>query len=164
MHQLETTLLQRQAAEVQTSSKEPMISLPAKFDGRRSQFRGFLNQVRLVIKLHPSHYPTDVARVGLVGTLLTGTALVWFAPLLERHSPLLKEFEGFLNEFQANFGDTDSMRTFVNKIRRLRQGDRPSSSYAVDFRLLACDIPWDEEALMDQFCQALCNDEKDLLL
>ena len=164
VHQLETTLLQRQAAEVQTSSKEPMISLPAKFDGRRSQFRGFLNQVRLVIKLHPSRYPTDVSRVGLVGTLLTGTALSWFAPLLERHSPLLEDFERFVNEFQANFGDTDSMRTAVNKIRRLRQGDRPASAYAADFRLLACDIPWDEEALMDQFRQGLRNDVKDLLL
>ena len=164
VHQLETTLLQRQAAEVQTSSKEPKISLPAKFDGTRSQFRGFLNQVRLVIKLHPSRYPTDVSRVGLVGTLLTGTALSWFAPLLERHSPLLEDFEGFVNEFQANFGDTDSMRTAVNKIRRLRQGDRPASAYAADFRLLACDIPWDEEALMDQFRQGLRNDVKDLLL
>ena len=70
-----------------------------------------------MIKLHPSRYPTDVARVGLVGTLLTGTALVWFAPLLERHSPLLEDFEGFINEFQANFGETDSMRTAINKIR-----------------------------------------------
>ena len=117
-----------------------------------------------MIKLHPSRYPTDVSRVGLVGTLLTGTALSWFAPLLERHSPLLEDFEGFVNEFQANFGDTDSMRTAVNKIRRLRQGDRPASAYAADFRLLACDIPWDEEALMDQFRQGLRNDVKDLLL
>ena len=83
--------------EVQTSLKQPKISLPAKFDSTRSQFRGFLNQVRLVIKLHPSRYPTNVARVGLVGTLLTGTALAWFAPLLGKHSPLLEDFEGFIN-------------------------------------------------------------------
>ena len=77
--------------------------------------------------------------------------------LSERHSPLLEDFEGFVNEFQANFGDTDSMRTTVNKIRRLRQGDRPTSAYVAD-------IPWDEEALMDQFRQGLRNDVKDLLL
>ena len=164
MHQLETTLLQWQAAEVQTLSKEPKISLPAKFDGTRSQFRGFLNQVRLVIKLHPSRYPTYVSRVGLVGTLLIGTALSWFAPLLERHSPLLEDFEGFVNEFQANFGNTDRIRTAVNKIRRLREGDCPASAYVADFRLLACDIPWDKEALIYQFGQGLRNDVKDLLL
>ena len=29
-------------------------------------------------------------------------------------------------------------------------GDRPTSNYVANFRLLACDIPWEEEALMDQ--------------
>ena len=49
-----------------------------------------------MIKLHPNCYLADVAHVGLVGTLLTGTTLAWFAPLLERHSPLLENFEGFV--------------------------------------------------------------------
>ena len=56
------------------------------------------------------------------------------------------------------------MRTAINKIRRLRQGDHPASAYASDFRLLAWDIPWDKEALMDQFHFGLRNDVKDLLL
>ena len=155
--------LREQASGTQNSPREPKISLPAKFDGTRSLFRGFLNQVRLVIQLHPNRYPTDAARVGLVGTLLCGTALAWFAPFLEK-SPLLEDFEAFVKEFQASFGDTDSTRTTINKIRRLRQGDRPASAYAADFRLLACDIPWDEAALMDQFRQGLRNDVKDLLL
>ena len=166
VHQLEATILslREQASRAQNSPREPKISLPAKFDGTRSLFRGFLNQVRLVIQLHPNRYPTDAARVGLVGTLLCGTALAWFAPLLEKKSPLLEDFEAFVKEFQASFGDTDSTRTAINKIRRLRQGDRPASAYAADFRLLACDIPWDEAALMDQFRQGLRNDVKDLLL
>ena len=102
--------------------------------------------------------------MGLIGTLLSGTALAWFAPLLEKKSPLLNNFDEFIKEFQANFGDTDSVRTVINKLRRLRQGDRPASAYAADFRLLASDIPWDEEALMDQFRYGLRNDVKDLLL
>ena len=166
VHQLEATLitLRQQALQAPNSTKEPKISLPSKFDGTRSQFRGFLNQVRLVFQMHPTRYPTDSARVGLVETLLTGTTLAWFAPLLEKKCPILDNFDEFVKEFQACFGDTDSMRTTINKIRRLRQGDRPASAYAADFRLLACDIPWDEEALMDQFRQGLRNDVKDLLL
>ena len=166
VHQLEAALitLRQQALQAPNSTKEPKISLPSKFDGTRSQFRGFLNQVRLVFQMHPTRYPTDSARVGLVGTLLTGTTLAWFAPLLEKKCPILDNFDEFVKEFQACFGDTDSMRTTINKIRRIRQGDRPASAYAADFRLLACDIPWDEEALMDQFRQGLRNDVKDLLL
>ena len=78
-----------------------------------------MNQVLLVIQLHPNWYPTNVARVGLVGTLLCGTELAWFAPLLEKKSPLLEDIEAFVKEFQASFGDTDITRTTINKIRRL---------------------------------------------
>ena len=99
----------------------------------------------------PNRYPTDFVRVGLVGTMLCGTTLAWFAPLLEKKSLLFQDFEAFIKEFQASFGDTDSTRTAINKIRRLRQGDHPASAYTVDFRLLACDIPWDETTLVDQF-------------
>ena len=101
--------------------------------------------------MHPSRYPTDASRVGLVGTLLSGSALAWFALLLDKESPLLNNFEEFLSEFKACFGDTDIIRTAINKIQRLRQGDRPASAYAADFRLLASDIPWDDQALTEQF-------------
>ena len=111
--------------------------------------------------MHPSRYPTDASRVGLVGTLLSGTALAWFAPLLEKNSPLLNNFEEFISEFKACFGDTDSIRTTINKIRRLFQGERPTSASAADFRLLAAD---NDQALMEQFRFVLRNDVKDLLL
>ena len=52
----------------------------------------------------------------------------------------------------------------INKIRRLRQGDSLTSVYAADFHLLATDIPWDDQALMEQFRYGLHNDVKDLLL
>ena len=99
-----------------------------------------------------------------VGTLLSGSTLAWFAPLLERESPLLNKFEEFLSEFKAYFGDTDSIRTTINKIWRLRQGDQPASAYAADFRLLASDIPWDDQSLIEQFRYGLRNDVNDLLL
>ena len=72
--------------------------------------------MRLVIHMHPNRHPTDTTRVGLVGTLLTGTTLAWFAPLLEKKSPLLQDFEGFIKEFQETFGDIDRVRIAINKI------------------------------------------------
>jgi hypothetical protein len=99
-----------------------------------------------------------------VGTLLTGTTLSWFVPLLEENSPLLKNFEEFIKEFKAFFGDTDSVRTTINKIHTLRQGDKLASTYATNFRLIASDIPCDEQALMERSRSQLCGDVKDLLL
>ena len=86
------------------------------FTTTRSQFRGFLNQVRLVIQMHPSRYPTDASRVGLIGMLLSGSTLAWFGPLLEKQSLLLNNFEDFISEFKACFGDIDNIRTTINKI------------------------------------------------
>ena len=57
------------------ATKEPRIGLPDKFDGTRSKFRGFVNQVRLIIRMQPLRYPTEETQVGFIGTLLSGTAL-----------------------------------------------------------------------------------------
>jgi hypothetical protein len=141
--------------------KEPRVSLPDKFDGTRSKFRGFVNQIRLITVLQPERYSTEEA---LVGTLLTGQALSWFAPLFEKRSPILSNFESFLEAFAEAFGEHDKVRWATTKIRSLRQGARSASVYASDFRQLASDINWGEEALVSQFYWGLRDDVKDLLL
>ncbi|XP_024540741.1 uncharacterized protein LOC112349847 [Selaginella moellendorffii] len=117
--QLENQRLQQVLQQSSSTSRppEPKVSLPAKFDGKRSQFRGFVNQVKLVFRLHSHWYLTVALQVGLVGTLLTGSALKWFAPLLEKDSTLLDSWNAFYQEFEAAFGDMDRERTASNKLR-----------------------------------------------
>jgi hypothetical protein len=143
---------------------EPQISLPEKFDGTRLKFRGFVSQVRLIMQLHPRRYFDDITRVGFVGTLLTGIAATWFAPILETSSPLLQDFNAFMAKFEAVFGDSDKARTSTNKLRCLQQGTRLAIVYASEFRQLACDVNWGEAALIDQFRCGLRDDVQDLLL
>ena len=97
-----------------TSTIEPNVSLPDKFDDTRARFRGFRNQIKLIIRLQPQRYADDFCRVGLVGTLLSGVAQSLFAPLVETSSPLLENFPAFLEEFEATFGDTDHRRTSIS--------------------------------------------------
>ena len=113
--------------------------------------------------MHPTRYPTDASRVELVGTLLTDTTFSWFGPLIRKKSPLLNIFKEFIKDFTTCFKNTDIVRIAINKIRHLREGDRLSLAYAIDFHLLAYDIPWDDQALIKQFHFSLCNDVKDLL-
>jgi hypothetical protein len=119
---------------------EPKISLPEKFNGTRPKFRGFVSQVCLIIQLHPRCYLDDTICVGFVGTLLTGTAAAWFAPILETSSPLLQDFDAFMVKFEAVFGDSDKARTLANKLRWLQQGTRSAIVYASEFRQLAYDV------------------------
>ncbi len=93
-----------------------------------------MNQVRLIMQLHPRHYFDDTTRVGFVGTLLIGTAASWFAPILETSSPLLQDFNAFMAEFEAMFGDSDKARTSTNKLRCLQQGTRSAIVYASEFK------------------------------
>ena len=103
------------------------VSLPEKFDGTRAQLRGFINQFSLIIRLQPRRYSDDFRQVGLIGTLLTGQAQAWFAPLVETSSPLLNDFHAFLTEFEATFGETNRRRAALNKLYSLQQGSRSTS-------------------------------------
>jgi hypothetical protein len=85
---------------------EPKISLLEKFDGiTRRVFRGFVKKIGLVIQLHPHRYLDDRSRVGLVGTLLTGTVFTWFLLLIVTMSPFLQDLKPFREEFEAIFQD-----------------------------------------------------------
>jgi hypothetical protein len=143
---------------------EPKISLPEKFDGTRLKFRGFVSQVRLIMQLHPCRYFDDTTRVGFFGTLFTGTAAAWFAPILETSSPLLQDFNAFMAVFEAVFGDSDKVKTSANKLRRLQQGTRSAIVYASEFRQLAYDVNWGEATLIDQFHCGLLDDVQNLSL
>jgi hypothetical protein len=116
------------------------------------------------MQLHPHRYSDDTTRVGFIGTLLTGTTAAWFVPILETSSPLLQDFNAFMAEFEAMFGDSDKARTLANKLCWLQQGTRSAIVYASEFRQLAYDVNWGEAALIDQFCYGLRDDVQDLLL
>lgn len=143
---------------------EPIVSLPAKFDGNRENCRSFISQVKLHFQMLPLKYPDDRTKIGFIGTLLTGIAAAWFSPLFEQGSPILSDFIAFIDEFKHMFGDYDRRAVAADKIHRLRQGYRSASTYAAEFRQLSCDLLWGEEALIDIFLRGLNDDVKDLLI
>jgi hypothetical protein len=63
----------------------------------------------------------------------------------------LNNFEAFLAAFAKAFEDHDKTCPATIKIGVLWQGSRLATVFASDFRLLTCDIIWDEKALMSQF-------------
>ena len=99
---------------------KPTINLSDKFNDTRAHLRGFINQIRLIIRLHPQQYASDFSWVGLVGTLLSRPAQAWFAPLIETSSPLLEDFTAFMEELEATFGETDRRQTALTKLYSLQ--------------------------------------------
>lgn len=144
--------------------KEPRVSLPDKFDGDRTKLRDFVNQIRLVFRLQPQRYSTEEIQVGFIGTLLTGTALSWFSSLLEKNSPLLTNRDQFLEELSRTFGERDRALIATTKLRSLQQRSRPASAYVAEFQQIACDLEWNDAALITMFRWGLRDDIKTLLL
>jgi hypothetical protein len=147
-----------------TSTREPKASMPDKFDGSRANFRGFVQQVRLYLRLYPSRYPDGFTQIAFIGTLLSGNARSWFAPLLEKDSPILYNLEAFMERFTAAFGDSDREGVAERKIQNLRQGSRSAAIYAADFQQLTCDLDWNDKAFMTRFRYGLRDDVKNLLI
>ncbi|KAH7331513.1 hypothetical protein KP509_20G037500 [Ceratopteris richardii] len=133
--------------ELPQQAMEPKICLPKKFDGAHSKFRGFINQ-----------------SIWAYWHSFNGSGTSRFAPLVEKSSPLLEDYNAFLADFEATFNDFDKRMTSTNKLIYLQQGPRAASTYASKFAQLACDVQWDEQALIDHFHRGLQWDVKNLLL
>jgi hypothetical protein len=138
--------------------------LPEKFDGNRTKLRDFVNQVRLVFHLQPHIYAAEETQIGFIGSLLTGTALSWFSSLLKKDSPLLANLDQFLEEFSKTFGERDRALIATTKLRTLQQRSRPASAYVAEIQQLACELDWNDTALITMFQWGLRNDIKTLLL
>jgi transposase InsO family protein len=138
--------------------------MPDKFAGDRSRLRDFLTQVQLVVQLNPARFPSDFAKVGFVGSLLSGTALSWFTPLVESASPLLNDFNAFVRRLQETFGDTNRARLATFRIRDLNQGSDTVATYIAKFRSVACDLDWGDSALLAHFVHGLNAEVRRLML
>lgn len=76
----------------------------------------------------------------------------------------MANFEAFLEVFVDAFEEHDKIQWTIRKIHSLCQESCFTSIYALDFRQLACDIIWDEQAFINQIYWKLRNGVKDLLL
>ncbi|KAH7429356.1 hypothetical protein KP509_09G043200 [Ceratopteris richardii] len=88
--------------------KEPKIRMLEKFDGDHMKFHGFLQEVKLYIRMKPCRYLDDASKVGFIGTLLDGQALSWFASILDKDMVVLHDYEGFLQELTTTSRDTNT--------------------------------------------------------
>ena len=150
-----------------SAARMPKVSLPEKFDGNSKGFRGFVNQMNLVFAINEALYSTDRIKIFTIGSLLTGKALSWFNPYIERpekYANVFGSYENFMALFRATFGPVDPALAAANEIRRLTQGRGPAASYASTFVQLASDLNWNDEALVSQFRSGLNNEVKDMLV
>ncbi|KAF7699437.1 hypothetical protein HF521_004179, partial [Silurus meridionalis] len=90
-------------ASVMISSREPHLMPPACFSGELGHCRSFLTQCGIIFQLQPSLFPTKVAKVAYVISLLSGPALQWANMEWENETPHCLTFSAFSGELWKMF-------------------------------------------------------------
>lgn len=143
---------------------EPIIANPELFNGSTSQIDTFITQVKLTIQVQPSRFATDRQKVLFTSSFFRGHAAKWFQPIFTQKtlSPLLDNFDQFINELNTSFGGINDAYNAVFSLTHLAQS-HSVSNYAAEFKRLAPYTNWNDAALSYQFYQGLKSSTKDEL-
>uniref|UniRef100_A0A670Y9L3 DUF4939 domain-containing protein n=1 Tax=Pseudonaja textilis TaxID=8673 RepID=A0A670Y9L3_PSETE len=158
------TSLQTAAAPSAPPLRKSPVSMPEKFSGQMDMFPAFLGQCQLFMSLRPEDFPNDRARTGFILSLLSGQAAKWATPLLIQDSPLLDNFQGFLQQIRVMFENPIKSQTVTRRLWDISQGKRSLQEYVAEFRLLCLDSNWNEPAHMAAFQEGLSDAIKDELV
>ena len=139
------------------------LSLPDKYDGDPKQCRGFLSQCSLHLELLSDQFPSERAKVAFILSLLSGKALAWATPLWDRADPATASVQSFCLEFRNVFEEPARVTSAETALLNLTQGDSSVGDYAIQFRTLASELNWNNEALCATFKKGLNSEIKDVL-
>lgn len=96
-------------------------------------------------------------------SLLTGRALSWATAQWEAESPDCARADTFSASLLRVFNHPVSGREASRRLNSLKQGSRSVSEFSIEFRTLAAESKWNDEALMSAFYSGLSEAVKDEL-
>ena len=146
-----------------TPGPEPKIPAPQRYDGRSGGCRPFLTQCSLIFQLQPHSFASEAARIAYIITLLSDRALLWATALVEKKSPICDSLEVFTHNLRQVFDHPVSGREAARRLLDLRQGPQTVVDYTIQFRTLAEETGWEEEAMISTFYHGLAEEIKDEL-
>lgn len=138
-----------------TSSVNPRLAFPEKFDGNPTKCKGFLLQCTLFVEQQPSLYTTNASRIAFVCSLLTGRALEWATAVWRTDGSSFASFSEFLQQFRHVFEHSTERGDAGEQLLSLTQGNKTAAEYALTFRTLAAQTDWVESTLKTLFRKGL---------
>ncbi|KAG1967775.1 retrotransposable element [Pimephales promelas] len=139
------------------SQSEPRLPVPEAYSGEPSFCRAFLNRCSMHFALQPRTFSNEQTKVAFVLTLLTGRAALWGTAVWENQNPCCASFQDLSNEMKKVFDRSVSGREAARTLAELRQGRRSVSEFSIEFRTLAAECGWNEEAQWDMFLHGLAD-------
>ncbi|KAI2646204.1 Transposon Tf2-9 polyprotein [Labeo rohita] len=136
---------------------EPRLPPPEVYSGEPNFCRAFLTKCSMHFALQPRTFLSEESKVAFVLTLLTGRAALWGTAVWENQDPCCASFAALSAEMKRVFDHAASGREAARTLMDLRQGERSVSDYSIEFRTLAAECQWNEEAQWDRFLHGLAD-------
>lgn len=143
--------------------RESPVPSPEPYAGDLGRCKGFQLQCSLVFSRQPVTFTTDQAKVAYVTGLLRGRALDWAEAMLGRGEINSVSYDHFMSEMKKVFDHPVCIGDAAKRLLNLRQSQRSVADYSVEFRILAAEAGWNDEALRGVFLHGLCEQLKDEL-
>ena len=124
---------------------------PKAYDGSNFSCAHFLLQMKLRFMASPDRFSTERAKCIYLLTHLTGPALDWAAPFVERESPVLDNYTLFTESLSGVFGHPDRIQNAMNRLTALRQGEDSVATYAAKYQTIAGSLAWEQSTLIHIF-------------
>lgn len=146
------------------SHREPSVPAPERYGGDLGTCRAFLVQCSLVFEQQRHTYATHRSRISYLIASLKGAALAWASAVWEEQSKLCFDYDDFTQEMKKVFDHPVRGKDAARHLLSLQQGSRSVAEFAIEFRTLAAESGWNDEALQGVFQNALSDNLKDELV
>jgi len=145
------------------NTRARLIPKPKAFSGRRNELSAFLGQINRYFKynLDEEAAADDEFKIDIISSYLEGNAAEWFADLVKEESPLLENYENFIDALQQRYkscASSDVANSRLTKTRR--QQFRTIAEYCNQFEKIARDSSFNDEAKIHFFIEGLPTREK----
>jgi len=128
----------------------------------RTQLRGWIAQLRMVIRHTPSKFPDEQAKMRYAFNRLSGLALKQILPHVRDNGDIgLEDLPAFIQLLEAAFGDPDRVATAERNMKEIKQKNREFSQYYAEFQVIAADLDWNPSALRNASRSGLSEEMKD---
>jgi len=128
----------------------------------RTQLRGWIAQLRMVIRHKPVSFPNEQSKMRYAFNRLRGIALGLILRHVREDGTIgLEDLPACIPLLEAAFGDPDRVATAERKMSEIKQKNREFSQYYAEFQVIAADLDWNPSALRNALRMGLSEEMKD---
>jgi hypothetical protein len=142
------------------------VKEPDTFDGSDpKKLSNFILLCNLYFRNNPA-YPDDDSKITYALTLLRGTALEFFEPMLmsDEQQPWENDYSEFLRVLRSQFGPIDPTADAEDNIDNLKMKDNQRIlKYNIEFTRLAAQTGWNDSVLRHRYYSGLAERIKDIM-